>query len=103
MRIEFVAADMDANGDSTGPNEGFFRVYTGERGQGSGCAAIGRARVTRSRRRETCSTAATGTRTQSADDLKFFPFATHAHPGGGPTFTNTWFDTVHGGGHWPAA
>lgn len=28
MRIEFVAADLDANGDSLGVDEGFFRVYT---------------------------------------------------------------------------
>ncbi len=27
-RIEFVAADIDLNGDSLGTNEGFFRVYT---------------------------------------------------------------------------
>jgi hypothetical protein len=28
MRIEFVAADMNADGDSTDTNEGFFRVFT---------------------------------------------------------------------------
>ncbi len=27
MRVEFVAADLDASGDSTGTNEGFVRVY----------------------------------------------------------------------------
>ncbi len=32
MRIEFVAADMDASGDSTGASEGFFRVYTATAG-----------------------------------------------------------------------
>ena len=31
MRIEFVATDLDDSGDSTGTNEGFFRVYHGER------------------------------------------------------------------------
>jgi hypothetical protein len=35
MRIEFIAADMNANGDSTGANEGFFRVYTVPNGQQS--------------------------------------------------------------------
>ncbi|MDQ3697621.1 MAG: hypothetical protein M3373_06305, partial [Gemmatimonadota bacterium] len=29
MRIEFVALDMNADGDSTDADEGFFRVYTG--------------------------------------------------------------------------
>ena len=33
MRVEFVAADMDANGDSTEANEGFFRVYQANAGQ----------------------------------------------------------------------
>jgi hypothetical protein len=28
MRFEFIAADLDANGDSLGVDEGFFRVYT---------------------------------------------------------------------------
>jgi hypothetical protein len=28
IRVEFVAADLDASGDSTGANEGFFRIYT---------------------------------------------------------------------------
>src|SRR6185295_11976809 len=27
MRIEFISADMNANGDSLDPNEGFFRIY----------------------------------------------------------------------------
>ncbi len=35
MRIEFVATDLDASGDSTGANEGFFRVYTANAGQRS--------------------------------------------------------------------
>jgi len=29
MRIEFVAVDLDGNGDSSAVNEGFFKVYTG--------------------------------------------------------------------------
>jgi len=33
MRIEFLAADMNANGDSTGVDEGFFRVYVANVGQ----------------------------------------------------------------------
>ncbi len=28
MRIEFLATDLDASGDSTGANEGFYRIYT---------------------------------------------------------------------------
>ena len=31
-RIEFVATDLDADGDSTGTNEGFFRVYQANAG-----------------------------------------------------------------------
>ncbi|MEP6494026.1 MAG: hypothetical protein ABJF01_15190 [bacterium] len=31
-RIEFLGVDMDANGDSIGTNEGFFRVYTANGG-----------------------------------------------------------------------
>ena len=31
-RIEFVAADLNGDGDSTGTNEGFFRVYTANAG-----------------------------------------------------------------------
>lgn len=34
MRIEFVAVDLNADGDSTDANEGFFKVYTGSSGQG---------------------------------------------------------------------
>jgi len=32
MRIEFVAADLDQNGDSLAANEGFFRIYTATAG-----------------------------------------------------------------------
>lgn len=32
QRIEFVAVDLDGNGDSTGTNEGFFRIYTAKAG-----------------------------------------------------------------------
>jgi len=32
-RIEFLGVDMDANGDSLGANEGFFRVYKAKSGQ----------------------------------------------------------------------
>ncbi len=32
MRIEFVAADIDGNGDSTAQNEGFYRIYTATSG-----------------------------------------------------------------------
>ena len=31
-RIEFLATDLDGSGDSTGTNEGFFRVYTATAG-----------------------------------------------------------------------
>ena len=33
MRIEFVGADMNGNGDSTGVDEGFFKVYEANAGQ----------------------------------------------------------------------
>ena len=32
IRIEFVAVDLDGNGQANGENEGFFRVYTSTRG-----------------------------------------------------------------------
>ncbi|MGH7620255.1 MAG: hypothetical protein ACREPM_23815, partial [Gemmatimonadaceae bacterium] len=32
QRVEFIAADLDASGDSTGANEGFYRVYTANSG-----------------------------------------------------------------------
>jgi len=32
MRVEFVAADIDGNGDSTSANEGFYRIYTATSG-----------------------------------------------------------------------
>ena len=32
QRIEFIAADLDGDGDSTDTNEGFFRVYTANAG-----------------------------------------------------------------------
>lgn len=33
QRVEFIAADLDASGDSTGPSEGFFRIYQANAGQ----------------------------------------------------------------------
>ena len=35
MRVEFVSTDLDADGDSTDDNEGFFRVYQANTGQQS--------------------------------------------------------------------
>ncbi len=39
-RIEFVAIDLNADGDSTDANEGFFKVYTGNAGQGGWARGI---------------------------------------------------------------
>lgn len=43
MRIEFVAIDVDGNGNTTGPNEGFFKIYqqyNNSRGQGYARASV---------------------------------------------------------------
>ena len=65
---------MDANNDSIGPSEGFFRVYR-EGEQTSGFAPTGWETSIRFRMERTSSTAATGTRTRPVS--KFFLQCVH--------------------------
>jgi hypothetical protein len=110
-RIQFIAADMDNNGDSTEANEGFFRVYTANAGQedwlrgnwlGSSSALPSFSSTTMRNCGDWHYT------TTSPAKRLFFPFATHVHSvivGG--IRQNTWFDTVtapdHGGSVTPAS
>ncbi|HEX3866839.1 MAG TPA: hypothetical protein VHV78_08810, partial [Gemmatimonadaceae bacterium] len=88
MRIEFIAIDLDHNGDSTEANEGFFRVYTASTGNTSWLRADwpgSRTTIPAASTLLNCGDwhriATTGPDTA----LKFFPWASH---------TETWFDTV---------
>ena len=82
MRIEFIAADMDANGDSIEANEGFFRVYTANLGQedylrGNWLGSSGTLPSFTSSTMRNCGDwhLAVG----SGAKKLFFPFASHAH------------------------
>ncbi|MFI5228853.1 MAG: hypothetical protein ACHQWU_07275 [Gemmatimonadales bacterium] len=90
-RIEFVAVDLDLNGDSLGDAEGFFRVYgvtananvAWLRGDWPANGLAKPARI------QTCGD---WHAVDAAGTKKFFPFSVHydsLNPG-----TNTWFDTV---------
>ncbi len=91
QRIEFIAADMDSNHDSTEANEGFFRVYTANAGNTSWLRADWGGNAS------TIPTAANvlncgdwhKVNTTGDTNPKFFPWASHVHPSGA-----TWFDTV---------
>ncbi|MEO7085217.1 MAG: hypothetical protein ABI442_07320 [Gemmatimonadaceae bacterium] len=100
MRIEFVAADMNADGDSIDANEGFFRVYTANAGQEDWLRAnwLGSISAYPSFASTTMRNCGDWHATTVGGPLKFFPFAVHAHPGG----TNTWFDTVTSADHVPS-
>lgn len=99
-RIEFIAIDLDANGDSTGDSEGFFRVYTATaarikwlRADWAGdSSSLPRADTVYNcgdwHRQNPIGGASTDT------GLKFFPWAAHWHSGS----SNTWFDTVTANG-----
>ena len=81
-RLEFLAADMDANGDSIGPSEGFFRQYTAKTGkQKRGCAGIGRGTVANLPDGKdvlyNCGDWHRRTRGVGGPRSKFFPFAVH--------------------------
>ncbi|HVX38662.1 MAG TPA: hypothetical protein VHB25_03730 [Gemmatimonadaceae bacterium] len=103
MRIEFVAADMDtpADNDSTGANEGFFRVYTANSGQ-VGWLRADWPGTSSSLPAKTAVLNCGDWHADASGKLKFFPIAVHYHPSDGHGGTlNTWFDTVtapdHGG------
>ncbi len=100
MRIEFVAADMDtpADNDSTGANEGFFRVYTANSGQVSWLRADWPG--TSSSLPSKSSVLNCGDwHADASGKLEFFPVAVHVHPSDGHGGTlNTWFDTVTAAG-----
>ena len=93
-RIEFVAIDLDANGDSLGDAEGFFRVYSNIDWLRGDWASGGTAHPARL---ENCG----DWHYVNGTDKKFFPFSVHydsAH-----TSSNTWFDTVTAPGTGPGA
>ena len=94
MRIEFVATDLDASGDSTGANEGFFRVYTANAGRSSWLRADWPSGSLPSASSLLNCGDWHKVATSGDTALKFFPFAVHYHSGSG----NTWFDTVTAGG-----
>lgn len=91
-RIEFVATDMDAvpDNDSTGDNEGFFRVYTAKSGQDNWLRAdwpSGSPPAV-----STVLNCGDWHATDASGTLKFFPAAVHSQG------VKTWFDTVTAGG-----
>lgn len=99
MRIEFVALDLDGSGDSTGTNEGFFRVYKANAGAEHWLRGDWPGTTSALPRADTVYTCGDWHRVNAigsgADTtLKFFPFASHWHP----TSSNTWFDTVTANG-----
>jgi hypothetical protein len=88
MRIEFVAADLDASGDSTGANEGFFRVYKAAAGNSDWLRADWPGTSTSLPAVSSVLNCGDWHKTSTvAPDTfpKFFPAAVH---------TQTWFDTV---------
>ena len=102
MRIEFVATDLDNSGDSTGVNEGFFRVYQANsgtlqthwlRGDWLGDSS----NFVRADSLLNCGdwhrVWATGANTDTMP--KFFPWAAHYHTNDAAHgVANTWFDTI---------
>ncbi|MDB4875235.1 MAG: hypothetical protein JWM41_1681 [Gemmatimonadetes bacterium] len=93
-RIEFLATDLDASGDSTGANEGFFRVYTAGAGLDNWLRADWPGTASTLPAASSVLNCGDWHKVAGMADLKFFPFATHWHP----TAANTWFDTVTAGG-----
>jgi hypothetical protein len=96
-RIEFVAADMDGNLDSLGPSEGFFRQYTAKTAKQSWLRGDWPGTMTALPNGKSVLNCGDWHK-DATGVLKFFPFAVHAHPGSGPTYTNTWYDTLVAGG-----
>lgn len=98
-RIEFVALDLDGNGDSTGVNEGFFRVYRASSGNEKWLRGDWTGTTSNLPRADTVYNCGDWHRVNPPGSgldttLKFFPFASHWHAGA----SNTWFDTVTANG-----
>ncbi len=89
-RIEFVAVDLNGTGDSTGPNDGFYRIYQANSGQVNWLRANWPG----------SSTSAKATQYNCGDwhavpgdtALEFFPIAAHSNG------SKTWFDTLTASG-----
>ena len=93
-RVEFVAADIDASGDSTGANEGFYRIYTANTGQTAWLRADWTS-ITATRAKALHLNCGDWHATTPGGPLKFFPLAVHDTLGTSP---KTWFDTVTAAG-----
>lgn len=97
-RVEFIAIDLDASGDSTGSSEGFFRVYKANTGNQHWLRGDFQSDSAHVPRADTVYNCGDWHRTNypglgSNDTLpKFFPWASHWHATTGSP--NTWFDTV---------
>lgn len=95
-RIEFIAIDIDGSGDSTGVNEGFFRVYKAKTGNqawlrgdwGGNTSDLPDPSNTYNCGDWHRQNYVGGPSTDTA--YKFFPWSAHYHSGS----SNTWFDTV---------
>lgn len=100
-RIEFVALDLNGDGDSTDTDEGFFRVY-------KLAGTSGNVNILRADWGGTTSSLPSPSTTYNCGDwhrvnyvgsgldttMKFFPFAAHYHG----SSSNTWYDTVTAAG-----
>jgi hypothetical protein len=93
MRIEFVATDLNADGDSTDDNEGFFRVYRANTGQSAWLRADWPGSETAMPNASNLLNCG-DFHADSTGRLKFFPFAVHLHS----STTKTWFDSLVAGG-----
>jgi hypothetical protein len=89
-RIEFIAIDLDGNGDSTGDAEGFFRVYKANAGKSDWLRADWIGTTSHLTRADSVLNCGDWHKTPADTSLKFFPFAAHYHS----SASNTWFDTV---------
>jgi hypothetical protein len=95
-RIEFIAIDLDASGDSTGTAEGFFRVYKANSGKQHWLRGDFQSDSAHIPRADTVYNCGDWHRTNypglgSTDTMpKFFPWAAHYHS----SSSNTWYDTV---------
>lgn len=91
LRIEFLAIDLDNNGDSLGANEGFFRVYRANAGQTSWLRGDWPGSLTSAPAKSAVTMCGDWHDTYVAGNpnpvSKFFPASVHSG-------SVTWFDTV---------
>jgi hypothetical protein len=97
-RIEFLAKDLDASGDSAGVNEGFFRVYTATSGNTSWLRGDGWSGTTLPTTTGAALNCGDWHKVAGHTDLKFFPWAVHVQHQSSGHDVATWFDSVVAGG-----